>query len=133
MRLLLDTHAFIWSVSEPDKLPAKARTAIKDSDNEVFVSAVSFWEIGIKIRINKLKPVGNEDGNLISVAEATGIQSIPLTPAEATTYYKLTEKTHNDPFDRMLIWQAISRKMILVSGDPEFQRFVPDGLKLLWK
>lgn len=58
---------------------------------------------------------------------------MPLLPDEAATYGNLTEETHNDPFDRMLIWQAISRKLVLVSGDSEFKRFKKDGLRLLWK
>jgi PIN domain nuclease of toxin-antitoxin system len=60
-------------------------------------------------------------------------QLIALESEEAASHQRLIEATHFDPFDRMLIWQAISRKMILVSGDAEFKRFKPDGLKLLWK
>ncbi|MEP6787771.1 MAG: type II toxin-antitoxin system VapC family toxin, partial [Acidobacteriota bacterium] len=62
-----------------------------------------------------------------------GFTPIALTPDEAVTQDNLKENTHFDPFDRMLIWQAISRKMTVVSGDPEFRRFTSDGLKLLWK
>lgn len=134
MRLLLDTHAFIWAIAEPGKLPLMARTSIKNPDNEVFVSAVSFWEIGIKVRIKKLEPIGaNGEEDLVALSESTGIQPISLTPHEAGTYHKLSEPIHSDTFDRMLIWQAITRKMTLVSGDSEFKKFAPHGLKLLWK
>jgi len=131
MRLLLDTHTFLWTITEPGKLPSKSRAAIEDSANDTFVSAVSLWEISIKVRINKLSLGSNDD--LLLAAVRTGIQPIPLMPEEATTYGQLTEATHNDPFDRMLIWQAISRKMILVSSDREFKRFEKDGLRLFWK
>lgn len=131
MRLLLDTHTFLWAISEPAKLPALARSAIEDQSNEVFLSAISLWEIAIKVRTKKLKLGSNDD--LIEAALKGGFMPISLTPEDASTYGELTEATHGDPFDRMLIWQAISRKMILVSGDAEFKRFKRDGLKLLWK
>ncbi len=133
MRLLLDTHTFLWAYSEPNRLPVLVSNAIRDADNEAFVSAVSFWEIAIKMRIGKLQPVGHHPDKIVQVAESLGITPIPILPEEAATHGKLAENTHFDPFDRMLIWQAISRKMILVSGDAEFKKFTPHGLKLLWK
>src|SRR5881396_4141332 len=115
MKLLLDTHAFLWSISKPSKLPAKARSTIEDKTNQAFVSAVSLWEITIKIRINKLRLEWS--GDLIGAAINAGIEPVPLIPEEAATYGELAEASHTDPFDRMLAWQAISRKMVLVSGD----------------
>lgn len=99
---------------------------------EVFVSAVSLWEIAIKTRIGKMDLGGVSTDDLIPLASEMGIATLSLIPNEAVTYVKFKESTHNDPFDRMLIWQAISRKMVLVSGDSEFKRFAADGLKLLW-
>lgn len=131
MRLLLDTHTFLWTVSEPARLPKPARRIIEDKSNQVFISSISLWEITIKVRIGKLDLGLNTD--LITTALNADIEPISLTPEEASSYGELTEPSHNDPFDRMLIWQAISRKMTLVSGDPEFSRFKADGLKLLWK
>ena len=131
MRLLLDTHTFLWAVSEPQRLSAKARKAIEDKSNLTFVSAIALWEITIKVRIGKLDLGWDDD--LITAALNAGIEPLPLTPEEAATYGDLSEQTHTDPFDRILIWQAISRKLTLVSGDPEFKKFKKDGLKLLWK
>lgn len=133
MRVLLDTHAFLWAYSEPGRLPTAVRNTIIDPDNEIFVSAVSFWEIAIKVAIGKLQPIGRHPSKIIEVAESLGMKPIPLLPEEASSYVSLTENTHFDPFDRMLIRQAISRKLTLISKDSEFHRFVPDGLKLLWK
>ena len=133
MRLLLDTHTFLWAYSETGKLPKLAKDAIAEPSNEIFVSSISFWEISLKIRIGKLKPVGRHPSELVEVARSLGMIPMPLTPDEAATYGDLTENTHFDPFDRMLAWQAISRKLILVSGDKEFRRFEKDGLKLIWK
>lgn len=133
MRLLLDTHAFLWSYSQPKKLPKLAREAIEDQSNEVFVSSVSFWEISIKVAVGKLEPVGKHPDELVEVARSLGFTPLPLLPEEAAGYGHLTESTHFDPFDRMLFWQAINRGLILVSGDDQFKRFKKDGLKLLWK
>lgn len=132
MKLLLDTHTFIWAISQKRKLPANAISAIEDPENEVFISAVTFWEIAIKIRIKKLEPIGSY-GDLVGTAENTGFHPIPLTPTEALTSFQLAQNTHFDPFDRMLIWQAITRDMSLVSGDTALKRFTSDGLRLLWK
>jgi PIN domain nuclease of toxin-antitoxin system len=131
MRLLLDTHAFLWAVSNPARLPAKSRGAIEDKSNQVFVSAVALWEITIKVRIGKLDIGKNQD--LISAAKNAGIEPLALMAEEAASYCDLFEPSHNDPFDRMLIWQAILRGLTLVSGDTEFARFKKYGLKLLWK
>lgn len=131
MKLLLDTHTFLWAVSAPSRLPTEARSAIEDMANQAFVSAIALWEIAIKVRIGKLDLGWDDD--LIAAALNAGIEPLPLKPEEAASYGDLGESSHNDPFDRMLIWQAIKREMILVSGDPEFKRFDKYGLKLLWK
>ncbi len=131
MRLLLDTHTFLWTVSELSKLPSLARRTIENKSNQVFVSAISLWEITIKVRIGKLELGWNDD--LIMAANNAGIEHLPLMPEEAASYGDLTEPSHKDPFDRMLIWQAIQHDMILVSGDPAFAKFQSDGLQLLWK
>src|SRR6185436_10509114 len=113
MKYLLDTHTFLWTLAEPRKLPEAVLAATRNPDNEVFISSVSLWEIAIKTRRGKLDLGGVLNEHLPALAEKMGIQTIPLTPAEASTYGNLTEDTHFDPFDRMLIWQAISRKMVL--------------------
>lgn len=133
MRYLLDTHTFIWKLVDTKRVPAKVYAETENPDNEVFLSAISLWEIAIKTRRNKLDLGGVENVKLVSLAEKMGIQVLPLNPEEAASYGDLAENTHFDPFDRMLIWQAISRNLTLVSGDAEFQRFRKHGLKLLWK
>ena len=133
MKLLLDTHTFIWKLVERSKVPQAVYKQTKDPDNDVLLSAVSLWEIAIKTRKGKLDLGGVRNDELIDLATKMGIQTIPLSPEEAATYGDLAENSHFDPFDRMLIWQAISRKLTLVSGDKEFARFKKDGLNLLWK
>lgn len=133
MRLLLDTHVFLWTVLEPKRLPSPAVKVIKDEESEIFVSAVSLWEISIKSRLGKIDLIDLTTSDLIPSATAMGFLTIGLASDEAVSQDKLKENSHFDPFDRMLIWQAIQRDLVLVSGDPEFQKFKSDGLKLLWK
>lgn len=133
MKYLLDTHAFLWTAARSKQLPERARSAIEAPDNEIFVSAVSFWEIATKFRKGKLDLDGLQPIDFVDKAAAMEIEIIPLAADEAATVNNLIEQTHFDPFDRMLIWQAIHRKLTLISRDPEFQNFEPDGLKLIWK
>lgn len=133
MRYLLDTHAFLWTTGESHRLPTNVRSVLEDAENDVFISSVVFWEIAIKTRRGKLDIGGRSAEDLIEGAETMDFHLIGIDPNEAATYDQLEEDTHFDPFDRMLIWQAISRRMTLVSGDTEFRKFAPHGLKLLWK
>ena len=130
---LLDTHTFLWILISPKKLPAKVLAQTKDRESERFLSAVSLWEITLKASKGKLDLRGVALDELIGLASEMGIVTISLSPEEAISQAHLAESTHSDPFDRMLIWQAISRKLTLVSGDTEFGRFKKHGLKLLWK
>ena len=132
MNYLLDTHTFLWTVSNTENLSKKALEIIKNPKNEIYVSAVNFWEISIKTRLKRLNLDKIEPEELLNLAEKMDFQVISLTPEEAITYHKLKEETHNDPFDRMLIWQSISRNMTIISKDQEFYKFVPYGLKLIW-
>jgi len=132
MNYLLDTHTFLWTISNVENISKKAIEVIKNPKNEIFISAVSLWEISIKVRIKKLDLDTIEPEKLISLAEKMEFQLIGLSPEEAATYHKLKEETHNDPFDRMLIWQSISRNLPIISKDKEFDKFLPYGLKLIW-
>ena len=132
MNYLLDTHTFLWAVSDTKKLSKKALDTIKNPKNDIYVSAVTFWEISIKTRIKKLDLDTIRPEDLILLAEKMEFELISLTPEEAITYHKLLEETHNDPFDRMLIWQSITRNFALISKDREFKKFTDFGLKLLW-
>jgi len=133
MNYLLDTHAFLWAITQSKDLPQKAIKALKNPHNDVFVSAITFWEIAIKTRIKKLDLGGLAIKDLIALAERMDFKLIELNPEEASSYGELAENTHNDPFDRMLIWQAIKRNMCMVSKDKEFEKFKAYGLNLLWE
>jgi len=133
VKYLLDTRTVVWAVAESTKLSETAKLEIRNPKNEVYISAVNLWEISIKTRIKKIDLGGVSIDDLIGLAEDMGIQLISLSPEEAVSYGKLEEASHFDPFDRMLIWQAISRNYTMISKDSEFEKFVPHGLRLLWK
>ncbi len=131
MNYLLDTHAFLWTASKSNLLPDRIAKIIRNPKNGIYVSAVTFWEIAIKSRIGKLDLDGLMPDDLLPIAEEMEIQLIGLTPEEAISYGNLKESSHNDSFDRMLIWQAIRRDMVMISKDREFQNFIKYGLKLI--
>ncbi len=133
MNYLLDTHSFIWSIAQTELIPERTIKQLRNPDNNVFVSSVNLWEISIKARLKKIDLGGIAVDDLIGIAEEIGFQLIELSPEEAITYGKLEEDSHFDPFDRMLIWQAIQRNLTMVSKDSAFEKFIPHGLTLLWK
>jgi PIN domain nuclease of toxin-antitoxin system len=132
MAYLLDTHAFLWALSKPDKLPERVTEIIQDPASDVSLSAVSIWEMAIKLRSGRLDLEGRSATDLSDEASDMNVQLIGLEPYEAATSVTLAEDTHFDPFDRMLIWQAIQRDLVLVSSDKTFERFRSDGLRLFW-
>jgi len=129
---LLDTHAFIWSVFEPEKLGKRARLVLADADTRIIVSSVTFWEIALKASVGKLTLTDCTPEELPNVAEIMGFERLALEAEEAAAFHRLPKHTHKDPFDRMLIWQAIHRKLTLISKDGEFPAYGSLGLKTLW-
>jgi PIN domain nuclease of toxin-antitoxin system len=132
MKYLLDTHTLLWAVFEPDKLTEKVEKLIQDPTNQVFVSVISFWEISLKFNIGKLELINTSPENLPEIAEEMGIEILDVKSDEAASVYKLPRLAHKDPFDRMVIWQAVLRKMMLISSDREFRQYRQYGLRLVW-
>ena len=128
MRLLLDTNAFLWLMTEPEKLSAKARAACEDPDNELLLSVVTAWEIQIKLQLGKLEL----DDPLADVIERQQKRNnAQLLPIELAHIYALgdLEHHHRDPFDRLLIAQARVEDADLVTHD----RVIADyTVKVLW-
>ena len=112
MRLLLDTHAVLWALAEPEKLSGPARSAIEDARNEVFVSVASGWEIAIKRAHGKLKAPDDLEAGL----RAQGFEPLSISFHHAEQAGALPPH-HRDPFDRMLIAQAQAEGLILVTRD----------------
>ena len=132
MRYLLDTHSFLWAVFSPEKLSESAKENVREQENEIAVSVVTFWEISLKYALGKLELVGTKPEDLPEAAEEMGIDILQVRPYEAASFHKLPRLTHKDPFDRLIIWQAIQRKMTLISKDLEFRTYRKFGLKIHW-
>jgi PIN domain nuclease of toxin-antitoxin system len=113
MRILLDTHVFLWAVAGSSQLKAGARKVILDADM-VFVSAASIWEVAIKARLGKIEadPVA-----IAAAIEASGVIELPGRAAPAAKVPQLP-MIHNDPFDRLLVAQAITEPLRLLTRDP---------------
>lgn len=128
MDLLLDTHTFIWSYEEPGKLSQKALQELSDPANNLLLSVVSIWEIQIKIQLGKFKFDDPLSKVIAEQRQVNGIKVVPIETAHAM-YLENLPFHHKDPFDRMLIAQAIVEDLTIVSNDRHFSNY---GVKLLW-
>jgi PIN domain nuclease of toxin-antitoxin system len=133
MIFLLDTHTFIWSILETHKLSKKVKEIIFDRNNEICVSTVSFWEISLKARIKKFSFQNIEIKDFPKHAKDMDFTITDMREKETITFHELPLKeNHKDPFDRMLIWQAITKNMTILSKDELFEQYKEDGLKIIW-
>lgn len=132
MNSLIDTHTFLWSVSAPDLLGKKARTVLKDPTNSIWISVVSFWEISLKHAAGKLELVNVLPEAFPDIAKQMQFEILNLSSLEAATFYKLPKMRHKDPFDRLIIWQAIQQKIPIISKDKQFKAYEEFGLKVIW-
>jgi PIN domain nuclease of toxin-antitoxin system len=119
VKLLLDTHAFLWWLADDPRLQATAREALADPKAVVYVSAVSLWEIAIKSRLGKLD-TGSAD--LLEEISANDFLELPLSSRHALLAGSLPP-LHDDPFDRLLIAQAWMEELTLVTGDRVFAAY----------
>lgn len=118
MRLLADTQIVYWFFHEPEKLPPAARRYLDDA-SAVFVSAVSVWEIAIKVRLGKMKA---DPERLVQRIEASSMRELPVFSRHTMLVSELP-LLHNDPFDRLLIAQAISEPLHLLTTDSQLKQY----------
>ncbi|MBU2611498.1 MAG: type II toxin-antitoxin system VapC family toxin [Chloroflexi bacterium] len=122
MRLLLDTHTFLWWDSEPEKLSSRSLELLQNRNNILFLSVVSAWEIQIKLQLGKIK-IGLPLADIIeSQQQANNIEIIPVKLEHVLRLSEIPSH-HKDPFDRLLIVQAIAENLTLVSKDPAFSNY----------
>lgn len=115
MRILLDTHILLWSLNTPEKLPDAVREQLESSATDVLFSAVSIWEIAIKSALGKVNfPYLPQQ--IADAAKRTGFLELPITSEHAAGIIKLP-KHHNDPFDRLLVAQALALPARLLTAD----------------
>ena len=110
---LIDTHILLWTITEPDKLGSEVISILENKNNNILVSSISYWEISIKMALGKFSLLN-------------------LSVEETSTFYKLPiQSNHKDPFDRMLIWQAIYNNLAFISQDESLKRYIEHGLNLI--
>jgi PIN domain nuclease of toxin-antitoxin system len=118
MRFLLDTHVLLWALAAPEELGPVAQDLLTDPENEVFVSPVSIWEIEIKRATGLLEA----PPNLLADIAEVGFTPLPMTFNHAHTAARLP-RHHGDPFDRLLIGQAIEESLTLITVDGAFPNY----------
>lgn len=127
MKLLLDTHTLLWSI-QGRALGAGATSAFLDLENDLYFSIASYWEICIKVGIGKLRLAPNWNTIIDAELASNHIRWLPIAPAHCQRIVELP-LLHGDPFDRLLIAQAICDDMVLVSADANIARY---GVATLW-
>ena len=128
MKLLLDTHIFLWWCMAPDKLSHKAYAAIQDQKNEVFISAATSWEIGIKFQLKHLSLPDNPYDFMIDKLRENLFLSLQMTHEDCCVAASLP-LFHKDPFDRMLVAQSKNARLTLVSIDEQIQKYEVELLR----
>lgn len=129
MRLLLDTHVFLWLVTAPEKVSTRAREAYQERGNEAFVSVASAWEAQIKVQIGKLREVTHSLREILTVEREK--RNVKLLGVELAHVFELGQLPfhHRDPFDRLIVAQAIAEKAKLVTADPDLAKY---PVEILW-
>lgn len=127
MAYLLDTHTFLWFLNGSEDLSAKARKAIEDNKQLKYISIVSFWEIAIKLSLGKLE-LGIPYKELQIQAIKSGFEFLPLTFEHSAGLIDL-EFHHRDPFDRMIISQAVVEGLTIIGKDQNFPKY---PVRLIW-
>jgi len=128
VKLLLDTHAFLWWVGDTRGLSRKARSAIGSGRNECFVSVASGWEIAVKVSLGNLRIESSLDRFLPEQLAANGFQPLAID-LKHTARVATLPFHHRDPFDRLLAAQALEEELAMVTADPVFAKY---GIRRVW-
>jgi PIN domain nuclease of toxin-antitoxin system len=127
MKLLLDTHAFIWFINGDNQLPKKVIKLIEDSNNQCYLSIASIWEIAIKVSLGRLV-LKSEFNHIQQLIIKNDFEILPIHFDHLISIQKL-EFFHRDPFDRLIISQAIAEDFIIISKDKEFSLY---PIRVIW-
>jgi PIN domain nuclease of toxin-antitoxin system len=128
MKVLVDTHTFLWAFLHDHRLSSKAKQILTSNEHELVFSLVSLWEIAIKIKTGKLNTIGSSVAYLRDEMDAYGMQLLPIRYEHILQLESLPHH-HSDPFGRLLIAQALTESLPILSGDRAFASY---GIKLVW-
>ncbi len=126
MRLLLDTHVFLWLLAEPERLGDRI-DSLQDPGNQLFLSAASSWEIAIKVQIGRLELPDDPKRYVPDRMRAIGAEPLPVQHTHALAVAELPP-IHRDPFDRLLVAQARNQRLRIVTADAQITRYEVDAL-----
>ena len=128
MKVLVDTHAFVWALLNDHRLSTKAKQVFRSDEHELVFSLISLWEIAIKMNIGKLNTLGSSVSYIRDEMNAYGMELLPIRYEHILQLESLPAH-HGDPFDRLLIAQAITESLPILTGDEVFRRY---GAKVIW-
>ncbi|MCC6619216.1 MAG: type II toxin-antitoxin system VapC family toxin [Chloroflexi bacterium] len=128
MRLLLDSATFLWLAAGASELSDRARQLLRDSGNELYLSAVSAWEIAVKFQAGRLELTANPDVLVPEARERHAVLALPFDE-ESALHLALLPQLHRDPFDRMLICQALVHGLAILTPDETIRRY---PVRTLW-
>jgi PIN domain nuclease of toxin-antitoxin system len=128
MKVLLDTHTFLWWITDDNRLSSSAREIITNGGNELFLSAATGWEIAIKAQLGRIKLPKEPHSFIAEQLRLNSIQSLPIQMSHALHIYSLP-KHHRDPFDRMIIAQAQLEDLPILTMDPQIPKY---QIKVIW-
>ena len=128
MKVLLDTHTFLWWITDDPQLSKTARQVMEGPDNELFLSAASGWEIAIKARLGKLKLPDDLQGFVSEQLRINAIRVLPIQMAHALRVYTLPGH-HRDPFDRLLVAQSQLEQLPILTDDPQMAQY---SITVIW-
>jgi PIN domain nuclease of toxin-antitoxin system len=133
MIYLLDTHYILWSLFEPDKIAEPVRQILENDTDTKLISGVNLWEISLKYSLGKLELGGTDPSRILDTLLEAGFEVFELESRLLATYHQLPRREdHRDPFDRLLIWQAISNDFTLITHDRKIEQYRADGLRLVF-
>jgi PIN domain nuclease of toxin-antitoxin system len=128
VKVLVDTHTFLWALMKDGRLTAHAKRVLTSDTSELLFSLVSLWEIAIKIKTGKLNSIGSSVAYVRDEMNEYGMELLPIRYEHILTLERLPLH-HRDPFDRLLAAQAIVESLPILSSDAEFQAY---GAKVIW-
>lgn len=128
MRVLVDTHCWLWALARPEALNPEAAALLGDGDTEVVISAASVWEIAIKSALGKLRVSTTDNDSLFDILERQPVTRLPILHSHARHVAALPPH-HGDPFDRILIAQAQVESLPIMTADDQFLRY---DLEVIW-
>ncbi|MFN3999968.1 type II toxin-antitoxin system VapC family toxin [Algoriphagus sp.] len=133
MKYLLDTHVILWMAYDDTRISKTIREILLHGESQIYISAISFWEISLKYQSQKLDLKGHNPETLkAGFDQHFEFQELNLTLEDASSFYKLEPTFHKDPFDRILIWQALQHNLTFITDDENIKRYQESGLSVVW-